>query len=249
MAQTFFRLEDISDRLGIPLERLRAIVQTHLVKISQGLVSLEDVVAVHEAEKEIGDLPTLVTELAALKAEVLRQRSIIQFVLRIAGLQQHFNEITDSQLLQLLAISRQPEIVQSISTRNVARRIRHIVDLCLCLTDREFRRLEKLTEEPRCWRSLIFMLENLDDFLASKPDFRQRQDIHDLRAEVNLARLHLVNQGKFTLALNDPFCDPKKLLGEICMRAAKLELLDSTAINFDPAEAISALTAEIQSTQ
>jgi len=247
MTNNFLKLEEVADHLGMPVDKVKALVQTHLVRVSRGLVSLDDVATVREAEKSLGDLGSLVTEVAALKAEVLRQRHIIQFVLHVAGLQQHLIEVTDPQLMQLLEIARMGrEAITPISARTIVGRIQHIVELCFCLTEREFRRMERLTKEPQCWKALIFLVENIDDALDKRPDLKRRPEVQKARSELNLARLHLVNLGKFTLALNDPFCNPKELLGEICFRAAKLDLLTPASRGFDPGQAISAFADEIR---
>lgn len=246
MLTGFQKLEDIADRLGIPVERVRAFIRTSLVRVSQGMVSIEDVIAVREAEASIGDLPTMLTELAALKAEVLRHRSIIQFVLRVAGMQQRLYELSDAQLLQLAEVAKLgKEAVPNITSRTFVRRTQHLVDLCLYLTDREFRRLERLLEEPRCWKVFIFLLEDVDDAIGGRPDLLQRPEVQMLRVRLNLARQHLVSQAKFVLALNDPFCDPKEVLGEICTRAAKFELIPDAAEAFDPSEALRGVMQEI----
>lgn len=242
------KLEEASDRLGIPLVRLKQLVSTRLVHMSQGLVSIDDILSAQDASTSVRDLSTLLVEHAALKAEVGRMKHLMHYIFRLAGLQQHMHEFTDAQLLGLLGLARRgAEAFKPLTNQNVDFKLRSIIGLMGCITDRELRRMENASGAPRCWSSLIRLLDDLDDLLKSRKDLLLREDIRQRRVELNLARLHLANQSKFLLALQDPHCDPRLLLQEICIKASKVGLLDAETAGFDPGAVLNGLEDELGS--
>jgi hypothetical protein len=228
------KAEEIADRLGIPLEAVKSYVRTRLVKGSQGRYSLDDILAIRDAGRDIKDLTTLVAEVASLKAEVMRQRQLFQFLLRVAALQQHTREFSDEQLLQILNMAKAGLAGFGPVNLKTMGKVKHLIDVALCLTDLDLRRLESVSGESRCWRTIIFLLEDINDALSRRPDLVENLTVIRLRTELAVARQQVASHGKFILALQDPYSDPRKLLGDLCSRSAKLDLLDVEVQSFDP---------------
>lgn len=223
-------IEEARDKLGITLAAVRSYVRTRLVRGGGGMVSLEDVAAAHEAARSIGSVADLVREVAVLKAESRRQHQLIQLLLHAAGIQQSARDYTDDELRGLLAMARAG--VGEFCRRGVSpRRLRDLADSTLAIDDRTLRRVDHIAGAKSAWIPMVHLLEDLDDAMEGRADLALDEGMRHARMMLNLARQHLATQAKFVLALQHPLRDPKKLLSDLCLRAANLNLVENRPVD------------------
>ena len=209
-------LNEFANRFGLRRKDVQEAVTTGLLHTVGGRIYLDDMLAYIKSRNEIEDLPSLLAHHAALQVRVMRLENIVKFVTDTIGMHQLAVDFTDDELARI--IGRAKAGVDRLTDGYIA----VIIDVVLALTDRDLRRMDAATGEPRSWRHLIFHLEDLDDRLSARTDLMGDTRFQALRNDLRMALSHLRSHAYFSLALTNPDTDPHELLGRLCQRASKV---------------------------